>query len=808
MKTQPRPRWTTILSLLLVPLLVAGGFLWGTWNSDSRLREVQAAVVNLDEMVELNGQPTPLGRQLAAELVDSEREQNLTWVLADAKRAEEGLADGRYAAVVTIPKDFSKAATSFSGPASEAVQAKIRVETSPLVGINETALGQAIAVDASNALNRFLTGEYLRNIYLGFNDMGAQFMEMQDGTRQLADGAVELADGADQSASGAGELASGLGTASAAGGQLRSGADQSASGAGLLADGAAQLTTGAGDLATGTGELATGTTEFATGVATFADGVTQYTDGVAQYVGVVNPVIVQVRDIVTMVPAWDEYLDEIAAFVDALPTWASDLDARVQAFVARALALLDAADEISGDGEALAASVNRYAGAVADLEVACPAELAELDGGCEAFAEGVAAARVAAAGKAVGLEDAAAELAASGGRLDALIEDLRAAAGTISTVSSEVARTAPELKNQLTAIEAQLPEGTSLTKDGVLGLLDQFIAGGDLLVTGGTELASGATQLSDGAVQLASGVTQLNDGVGQFADGVGQFGSGVDQLAGGLGQLASGVGQYTRGIDSAATGSSLLAGGLGQLAGGAGQLADGVGQLADGVAEGADAIPTYSDAELENLAKVVASPIDTEGLGRLVSPGVAWASLLLVMALWLGALATYAALPAIDARNALSTRTSARLLQDTLLPGLAIVGAQAALLTVLGAILLKLPWTSALALGGVMLVAAATFVAVNHALAGVFGNGGRVVALAALVVTVVTAVTYAAPGVFGSLRPLSPVSPALDAVRAVMTGGSAMIPMLLMGAWLILGLSASAVGIARSRTVPLKAILV
>ncbi|HBY23312.1 MAG TPA: hypothetical protein DEG88_08515, partial [Propionibacteriaceae bacterium] len=77
-----RPRWTTVLALLLVPLLVAGGFLWGTWGANPRLRNVQAAIVNNDEMVTINGQAMPLGRQLASYLVDTDRDQNLTWVLA------------------------------------------------------------------------------------------------------------------------------------------------------------------------------------------------------------------------------------------------------------------------------------------------------------------------------------------------------------------------------------------------------------------------------------------------------------------------------------------------------------------------------------------------------------------------------------------------------------------------------------------------------------------------------------------------------------------------------------------------------
>ena len=60
-------RWYTLVGLVLVPILVAGGFLLAGVNASNRLHTVQAAVVNLDEPVTIDGQYTPLGRQLTAQ---------------------------------------------------------------------------------------------------------------------------------------------------------------------------------------------------------------------------------------------------------------------------------------------------------------------------------------------------------------------------------------------------------------------------------------------------------------------------------------------------------------------------------------------------------------------------------------------------------------------------------------------------------------------------------------------------------------------------------------------------------------------
>lgn len=95
-------RWWSLLGLVLVPLLVAGGFLMAGLTSDHRFGQVRAAVVNLDEPITLNGKYIPLGRQLTANLVDSQRVQNLGWRLDTEANAKAGLANGSYAAMVVI----------------------------------------------------------------------------------------------------------------------------------------------------------------------------------------------------------------------------------------------------------------------------------------------------------------------------------------------------------------------------------------------------------------------------------------------------------------------------------------------------------------------------------------------------------------------------------------------------------------------------------------------------------------------------------------------------------------------------------
>jgi putative membrane protein len=241
----------SIIGLILVPLVIAGGLVWALWNPAERLGQVTAAIVNDDEPVAVDGQTVPLGRQLSAGLVDGDQKTNYRWVITDASDAKAGLADGSYTAVVTIPENFSKAATSFSGDAADAERARLDVTTSDRSKLVDDAISQTITQTAASLLGRQLTTTYLENVYVGFNTLHDQLGEAADGATQLSTGGLSLAQGAQQLANGTTQLATGAT-------QLSSGATQLSDGVDALADGATQLSSGATQLSGGASQLASG----------------------------------------------------------------------------------------------------------------------------------------------------------------------------------------------------------------------------------------------------------------------------------------------------------------------------------------------------------------------------------------------------------------------------------------------------------------------------------------------------------------------------------------------------------------------
>lgn len=252
--------WLTLIGVLLLPVVIGGILVAALYNPVERLDNLSAAIVNEDEPVTIDDQVIPLGRQLTAGLVEGsdELESNLDWTISNAEDAASGLADGTYAAVITIPANFSAAATS-TAPGSTPEQATIQVTTPPDSLVVDDAITAQVAAAAASTMGTQLSTIYLENVFLGFTTLGEQLGTTADGAAQLADGATRAAEGASALPDGISQLADGNA-------QLADGASQLAGGAGQLAGGASSLQTGLTTIAGKTREAAGGAQQLADGV--------------------------------------------------------------------------------------------------------------------------------------------------------------------------------------------------------------------------------------------------------------------------------------------------------------------------------------------------------------------------------------------------------------------------------------------------------------------------------------------------------------------------------------------------------------
>lgn len=487
-----RPTWVSLVGLVLVPLVVGGLLTWALWQPTQNLDRMTAAIVNLDSPVEVDGQLVPLGRQLSAALVTSgsgmstgtatdegadesaddgdavpnvagsDSNENFTWVLTDAADAADGLATGRYVTVVTIPEDFSAAATSAAGDSP--VQATVDIATSERSRLVDSAVAQAVTTTAAGLLGDGLATASLTNVLLGFTTLNESLGEAADGAGQLADGAGQLATGTTEAAGGADELASGL--------------DELATGTDGLADGISALAGGAGDLAAGLDQLADGTAASAQQAAAGAPQAQAFVSGLAALdAGVNGP-------------------GGLAEGVSGLADGTAGMQTAVSGVLTQATALAQGCQ--AGDPVSCATLV----GLLQAQQGTTPVQgYPTLTGLAQQLAGGAAALDTAVSTgtpTAPALGASVSQLAAGGTELASGISASASGLGTLSGYLRSSADGA-----------AALADGAAEAAIGA----SQLAVGSRGAATGAGELASGVSQLGSGAGEVAGGVEQLAAGL-------------------------------------------------------------------------------------------------------------------------------------------------------------------------------------------------------------------------------------------------------------------------------------------------------
>ena len=452
--------WLTLVGVILLPVVIGGILVAALYNPAERLDSMSAAIVNEDEPVTIDDQLVPLGRQLTAGLVEGSDDiaSNLDWTISNADDAAAGLADGTYQAVVTIPENFSAAATS-TAPGGTPERATIEVTTPPDSKVVDDAITAQVTSAAASILGTQLSEVYLENVFLGFTTLGEQLGE-------AASGAFDLADGAQQAADGAAELPGGIG-------QLADGTSQLSSGAGALAGGLDQIASGIGGAQSGASQLSAGIRQGAATIEQdgivpsvilgFAQDAADSTVSTAQAVG---GVALSLQPVATDAGALAQSLGALAATCDTTTT--PEYCAEVTAAPRRRRALATSAG---------AAAVG--AGAAAQSAQASAVAAGTADGALDQFAA-----------------QAPAEFAAQFRTIADGVDQLGGGLAQLSGATAQSASGARELGTGAAA----LADGASQAADG---------AGS--LATGVQALADGTTTLADGLDQAATALPSYSD---------------------------------------------------------------------------------------------------------------------------------------------------------------------------------------------------------------------------------------------------------------------------------------------------------
>jgi putative membrane protein len=219
---------------VIAPLLLALSAVWSlqptTTNSATGQPNLNAAIVNEDQIVTttVNGQQIPVaaGRLLVGQLLENNND-GFAWTITDTKVAQQGLTDGTYSLVLTIPSNFTQA--YISATSTKPVQASVNIATDGAHSYVATVLARAMATTLTAQLSQKFTQLYIAGLLSGYSALSTELGKAAAGQQLLANG---------------------LGALTSAAAELPGANSAIAKGARLLADGNSALADGLGSLGT------------------------------------------------------------------------------------------------------------------------------------------------------------------------------------------------------------------------------------------------------------------------------------------------------------------------------------------------------------------------------------------------------------------------------------------------------------------------------------------------------------------------------------------------------------------------------
>lgn len=258
-----------VIVIALIPAIYAGLFLASMWDPYGNVDKLPVAIVNEDEPAEYGDTTLTVGEQLVDNLKEND---SLAFNFVDEDVANEGLKNGTYYMVITIPKDFSaNAATMMDEQPQKMI---LNYETNPGTNyiaskLSETALGKI-----KTSIREEVTRTYAEAIFDQIGIAG-------DGMQEAADGAQQIKDGMDDASDGNKKITDNLKVLADSTLTFKEGSEELTEGLKSYTDGVAQVNDGAKQLDAGVSTLTASLPTLTNGVDQLNSGVKEYTDGVA-----------------------------------------------------------------------------------------------------------------------------------------------------------------------------------------------------------------------------------------------------------------------------------------------------------------------------------------------------------------------------------------------------------------------------------------------------------------------------------------------------------------------------------------------
>ncbi|HHD4507132.1 TPA: YhgE/Pip family protein [Streptococcus pyogenes] len=521
----------TMIGVALVPALYNLSFLGSMWDPYGRVNDLPIAVVNYDKPAKRADKSLTIGNDMVDKMSKS---KDLEYHFVSAKQAQEGLKEGDYYMVITLPEDLSQRAATLLNP--EPQKLTIRYQTSKGHGMVAAKMGETAMAKLKESVSQNITKTYTSAVFSSMTDL-------QSGLKEASAGSQALASGAKTAQAGSQTLSTNLAALTGASQQFQQGT-------GRLTSGLTTYTDGVNQVKNGLGTLSTDIPNYLNGVSRLSQGASQLNQGLSQLTQATTLSDEKAKGIQSLIvglPVLNQGIQQLNTELSTLQPPNLNADELGNSLGAIAQAAKQViAEETAAQNEELSAlqATSVYQSLTAEQQGELAAALSQSD-----KSQTVSAAQT--------ILSSVQTLSTS---LQSLSQEDQSK--QLEQLKEAVAQIANQSNQALPGASSALTElSTGLAK--VNGSLNQqVLPGSNQLTTGLAQLNRYNTAIGSGVIKLSEGTNALSSKSGELLDGSHQLSEGATKLADSSSQLSQGGHQLTSGLTELSTGLSTLNGSL------------------------------------------------------------------------------------------------------------------------------------------------------------------------------------------------------------------------------------------------------
>lgn len=263
-----------LVAIIIIPTIYTTLFLGSMWDPYGQLDCLPVAVVNNDKAVIYDGKKLNIGQNLVDNLKEN---KSLKFNFLNDEQAKQGLENGTFYMVITIPENFSKNASTLMDDNPQKMV--LSYETNPGTNYIASKLSESAMEKIKSSLSAEITKTYAETVFDKINDAKSGIIKASDGSKELLDGMTKLDKGSKELSDNLKLLADSSLTFKNGSEEFSVGLSQYIDGVTALNNGALQLTQGINKFSL---QLSEGEEKLIYGTAALDKGIKEYTDGVKE----------------------------------------------------------------------------------------------------------------------------------------------------------------------------------------------------------------------------------------------------------------------------------------------------------------------------------------------------------------------------------------------------------------------------------------------------------------------------------------------------------------------------------------------